>query len=198
MTVFHLVRHAPHILQDKVLVGRGEDVPLSEGGRRAARDLAGRFAGVAVDAIVTSPRLRARETAAAIAETSGARVEVADGLNELDFGEWTGRTLEELAHDPRWRRWNAQRAASRCPGGESMNEMWARVRDVLADLHRRAPAGAFALVTHAEPIRAAILSATGRSFDAFGAVDVAPASVTTLEGDGGTLRLAAAQAKAAA
>ena len=68
----------------------------------------------------TSPQPRARQTADAIALGAGLSSEIACNLNELDMGEWTGRSFAELERDPRWRAWNERRASSRPPGGESM------------------------------------------------------------------------------
>ncbi len=189
VTLFHLVRHAPHVLQDRVLVGRMKGVALSETGRAQADVLGARCRFLDLDAIVSSPRRRARETACAIAQVTGAPVEISPGLDEVDFGDWTGLSMDALEGDPRWTDWNARRASARCPGGEDMDAVWARLDGLMRSLHARWPRGSVALVSHAEPIRATVLRAKDLSFDDFLSVAVEPASVTTLRYEAGAMRL---------
>ena len=198
MTVFHLVRHASHIHQGQVMVGRAGDVPLSDKGRIEAAETAGRLAREPVDAILTSPRRRALESAAQIAAATGAPVQVEAGLDELDFGAWTGLTPQALEADPRWLHWNAHRSAGCCPGGESMRDVWARVSSVLDRLAEQSSSATFVLVSHAEPIRAAVLTALGRSFDDFIQFDIPTGGIATLVRRGGSLSLLPAAEKISA
>ena len=70
------------------------DIPLSDRGRAQAEALGRRFASIPVDAVYSSPLQRAYDTAAAIARVKGLPIQKADGLKELDFGEWDGNTKE--------------------------------------------------------------------------------------------------------
>jgi broad specificity phosphatase PhoE len=110
------------------------DVPLSEVGTAQAEALAGRLTGVRIDRIVSSPMLRAAETARTIA--AGRPVEVDERLREQDCGDWEGLTFEHAtARDPELRaRWELDPAANSLPGGESGNEVADRVRHFLDDL----------------------------------------------------------------
>lgn len=162
------------------MVGRGDDVPLSEKGRAEAAEAARRLACEPVHTILTSPRRRARDTAARIAEATGAPVAIEANLDELDFGAWTGLTPQALESDQRWLHWNAHRSAGCCPGGESMRDVWARMSSVFDRLAKQSTPATFVLVSHAEPIRAALLTAMGRSFDDFLQVAVPTGGVTTL------------------
>lgn len=185
MTVFFLVRHAHHDWLGRGLAGR-TDVPLSAKGFAQAERLARRLAGAGLDAVRSSPLLRTRQTAEAIAARSGLEVEVTPEILEVDFGAWTGKDFGDLDRDERWRRWNAFRSGTRCPGGETMAEAQARVVGYMAGLHEEGPSARVALVGHADPIRAALAWWLGMPLDLFLRIEVSPASVSTVElGDWG-------------
>ena len=175
-----LVRHAAHVHLDRVLSGRMPGVPLSEAGRAQAARLAGRLAGRGISRVWTSPIARARETADAIGAAVGAPVEVAEALTEIDFGGWTGRGFDALRGDPDWDRWNAARATARPPEGEGMAEAQARIVGWCDRVARDGDGGTFALVSHADMIRAAVMHVLGVSLDSYWRFDIDPASATEL------------------
>jgi broad specificity phosphatase PhoE len=123
-------------------LGQGIDVGLSAEGEAAARALSVRLEGVAFDRIVSSPLRRAVQTVEILA--AGRAVETDPRLAEMDYGEWEGLTYTQIeARDlERRRRWEDDPAAEHCPGGESGNEVAARVRSFLADAIDRAGSGA--------------------------------------------------------
>jgi broad specificity phosphatase PhoE len=88
--------------------------------------------------LLSSPALRCRQTAAALADGVGAggAVEVHDGLLELDYGAWDGLTAEECsARDPDLRAaWEANPFTTRCPDGESGEDVLRRASAVLDPL----------------------------------------------------------------
>jgi broad specificity phosphatase PhoE len=186
-----LVRHAVHGSLDRVLVGRMPGVSIGAEGRKQARALARRLAGEKVTAVHSSPRERARETAALIAEPHGLEVAIAPELDEVDFGAWAGSTFETLNGDRRWRAWNSMRSSARPPGGESMQELQARAIGYVEWLRRECQDGVAVLVTHAEVIRAALLHWLGRPLDEYASVEVAPASVTILAAGRSGIRIIA-------
>jgi broad specificity phosphatase PhoE len=180
-TTLHLVRHAPHALQDRrLLVGRTPGVGLGGEGREAARRLAARFEGVALDAVLSGPLERATATAAAITERVGPAVEVAAELDEVDFGAWTGRGFAELEGDPAWAAWNVFRSGTRAPGGETMVEVQLRALGLVERLRGRHPGGRVVLVSHGDVIRAALLHFLGLGLDSVHRVEVVPGSVSTV------------------
>jgi len=137
--------------------------------------------GERLDRIHASPRQRAVETARAIDEMyGGGPIEIAEALDEVDFGAWSGLDFLDLAQDPQWRRWNEFRSLARPPGGETMLEAQARIMGHVERVSAALPEGAVALVTHAEMIRAALLSCLGLSHDAWSRLEISPASITRL------------------
>jgi broad specificity phosphatase PhoE len=121
-------------------LGQRIDVSINAAGRRQAEALARRLAPVAFDRVITSPLFRARETAEILAR--GGPVEADPRLREMDYGAWEGRTYAQIdeADGAFRRRWEQAPDALACPGGESGNDVAARVRSFLDDLldeHRR-------------------------------------------------------------
>lgn len=182
-TTFFLVRHATHASIGRVLVGRMPGVRLDQEGRRQAERLADRFAREDIDLVQSSPRERARDTAAPIGRRCQVRVDVESGLDEIDFGDWTGRPLAALGGDFEWGRWNARRGEATPPRGETMGELQVRMVGHLEAMRTAMPAGRIVLVSHAETIRAAIMHCLDIPLDDFGRVEVAPASITTIAFD---------------
>ncbi len=86
-TRLYLVRHAQSEGNRGGYDGPDDDPPLSEVGREQARRLAQRFARQKVEAVYSSPLLRAQETARAIAGAGGLSVRTLEELREVDLGE---------------------------------------------------------------------------------------------------------------
>jgi broad specificity phosphatase PhoE len=173
-----LVRHGSHDRLGQILFGRRPAASPSAAGRAEAEAVARRLAGSGAATLLASPRERTAETASPIAAALDLTVETEPGLDEIAFGDWTGRAFADLAADPLWGRWNTARAAARPPGGESMAEVQGRVGRVL---DRLAEDGAPAiLVSHGDVIRAALLKILGLGLDAYDRIVVDPASCSEL------------------
>ncbi len=170
----HLVRHAEHSQFGRALTGRTAGVGLTEAGREQARRLAACYAGGEVRAVLTSPVQRARETAAAVGGVLGVEPQIHDGLDEIDFGRWSGQTFESLAPDPDWAAWNHARSLAATPGGETM--LAAQARAVAAVMQHRAAGGTLVAVSHADVIKAVLAHMLGMPLDLMGRLEVGPAS----------------------
>ncbi len=134
MLTLLLTRHGLPTAATNIWLGGRLDVPLSPDGRTQAEALARRLTGVGLDRIISSPMLRAVETAKAVA--TGRTVEVEERLREQDCGQWEGLTFDEAtARDPELRAsWVRDPATNHLPGGESGDEVAERVRSFLVDL----------------------------------------------------------------
>lgn len=174
-----LVRHGSHAELGRVLSGRSA-IGLSPDGRAEADAAARRLALDPVRAVLSSPRRRAVETAEPIAAQHGLPVQETPALDEVDFGQWTGRDFGALEDDPDWRRWNAVRSLARAAGGETMAEVQARMVGLVDRLAAARPDGAVVLVGHAEPLRSLILFALGLGLDAWSRIALDPGSVSHL------------------
>jgi probable phosphoglycerate mutase len=182
MTVFHLLRHGERGSQ-KVLIGRTPGIGLTEHGRAEIAAAAERLAGDKIAAIYSSPLQRTQESAEIIAERLGLPVEYRDDLLELDFGEWTGSTFDQIRADPRWIAWSQHRSLARIPGGESMREVQRRVVEALLEIGEAHPDGGVVIVSHGDVIRAALVFALGMPLDFYGRIEVAQGSISTIRRD---------------
>lgn len=175
------------------------DIGLSETGRDQARAVRPLLDPWAVDRVVRSPLLRCAQTADEIGvdglpSLDDPEVRVDARWAEADLGEWTGRTREELI-DRGDRAYDAWRAGSLVPpGGESLEDIRARVDDALTELRGRA--GTTLVVTHGGPIRAVLHLLLGLRTGQV--VPVSPAGLTVVDLSLGRPRLAAYNLTAAA
>ena len=110
------------------------DVPLCEAGReqaeRAKKD-------PDRTTVYVSPLRRTHETAAIL--FPNAKQIVVDGLQEMDFGVFEGRTADEMEHDPAYRAWVEDYCRGACPGGESQEGFRARVTQAFETVIRTVP-----------------------------------------------------------
>ena len=131
------------------------DPPLSERGLEQALALGRELAGEGVRAIVASDLVRARETARLVAGALGCEIELEPRLRELDVGDWSGLTLDEIA--ARWPEELARLRAGdldvRPGGGESRRELRVRVMAAIEAAAQRRAGTRFAVVTHAGVVR---------------------------------------------
>lgn len=172
-TVIQLVRHAVHDHGDAILCGRMAGVSLSATGRAQLPWLQARIG--AVSAVYSSPQPRCRQTAAALGP-----VTTEPGLDEIDFGAWTGQRFDALALDPAWRHWNADRDAGQAPGGESAIAAQARAVACVHTLAQRHSGGRVALVSHGDVIKSVLFHCIGLKLQAYGRLAITQASVSTL------------------
>jgi broad specificity phosphatase PhoE len=175
------VRHAAHDNVGSYLAGRMEGVRLGPGGQAQAHRLGERMRRESFAAIVASPRERTRETALAISDAACiGPVKIAEELDEIDFGAWSGRSFDELNADPAWRQWNENRGEASTPAGETMAQVQERVVSFAARIAEAAAGRAVVLVSHADVIKAAVCHFLGVPLANLDKFEISPASVTTI------------------
>jgi broad specificity phosphatase PhoE len=175
----HLVRHGHHALLPGVLCGRMPGVELDMLGCRQISACAERIRPMPT-AIQSSPQRRALQSADILARDLGLPIEIVAAFDEIDVGDWTGRAFADLDGDPDWRRWNSRRGSSRPPNGEDMRSLQRRVVQHLEQLRDDSGDDCVLIVSHAEPIRAALMHYADIPLDDFLLITVDPASVSTL------------------
>jgi len=192
VTVFHLVRHGEHVWRARgILAGRSAGVGLTAEGRAEIAAVGECLAGEEIAALYASPLQRTRESADILAARLALPVQCRDDLIELDFGEWTGLTFDEVRRDGRWEAWRTCRSLAAVPGGESMRQAQQRTVDALAELHRTHQRGTVVVVSHGDVIRAALVFALGMPLDLYSRIEVATASLSTVRIDGNGIRVVA-------
>jgi probable phosphomutase (TIGR03848 family) len=185
VTLVLLVRHGLTATTGSVLTGWTPGIPLDDRGRKQAEALASRLAPVPLDAIISSPLERCRQTADAIAAAGQGRPAVLEDerLGECHYGDWTGQPLKRLAREPLWRVVQAHPGAARFPGedGESIMDM--QHRAVAAVRHWNLCLGAdatYLICSHGDVIKSIVADSLGMHLDMLQRIQVDPCSLTAI------------------
>ncbi|MEU8778624.1 bifunctional RNase H/acid phosphatase [Streptomyces sp. NPDC048606] len=182
---FVLLRHGETALtpQKRFSGSGGTDPELSPAGRRQAAAVAEALAARGtVQAVVTSPLRRCRETAQAVADRLGLPVTVEEGLRETDFGAWEGLTFAEVRErfPDDLQAWLDSPKAAPTGGGESFAAVTRRVgatRDRLVAAH----AGrTVLLVTHVTPVKTLVRLALGAPPESLFKMELSAASLSAV------------------
>lgn len=183
-TTLLLARHGAtaYSLEKRFSGTGGVDLPLIEIGQQQGAALAREIARRGEAArIVTSPLLRAQQTAELIAVATGLPVEIDALFTECSFGEWDGYTFAEVRE--KWPEEMADWLASTSvapPGGESFDSCQGRVRQGLRGLLDRYPGETIVLVAHVTPIKLLVTDAVGAPVDSVYRMELPPCSISKL------------------
>ena len=139
----YIARHGETAWNVENRVSGRTDIPLTERGLRQAQLLAENAVGRGIEVILSSPLLRARQTAQAVSDAIGVPVEIDGRLIELDFGTFEGGPRS----DPGFQYTRAQ-FPTRYPGGESAFQLAHRVYSCLEDVKRKYDGKTVLLVCH--------------------------------------------------
>jgi len=159
------------------LQGRS-DIPLNAAGQEQAQCIAAALQGQGLVAVFSSPLMRAKHTAEAIANAIGTEVIVDAGLRERNLGIMEGRTGKELAseHPQVWEKWQRLEELPEEALCEPEPEVVARVEQVLFSIAEAHPGKAVALVSHGGVLRCLCKRTFGN------------ASISTLQVEGSSWR----------
>lgn len=182
MPLFLLIRHGENdYVKEGRLAGRKPGVHLNETGRSQAQEVAEKITNAPIKAVYSSPLDRTLETAEPIAQALNLEVVPRAGLNEVDFGEWQGKTLKSLRRRKLWKVVQGAPSQMRFPGGESLAEAQLRFcqeLDILAKKHK--PKDMLVCVSHSDMIKLAAAYYIGLHLDLFQRLHVSPGSITAL------------------
>lgn len=177
MTIVILARHGRSTANSAgILAGRMPAVTLDETGRAQAEALEVPLRQV--QAAYSSPMERCRQTAAWAGYPDATVVE---GLNECDYGTWSGAKLDNLAHEQLWADIQRRPSGVAFPDGESMLDMQSRCIEAIRTIVQRHPDGVVAVFTHGDPIKAILADALAMAFDEFQRIDVPPGSLSIID-----------------
>jgi probable phosphomutase (TIGR03848 family) len=181
MPTLLLIRHGANDFVGRRLAGRTPGVHLNERGRQQAETLAAILAKAPIKAVYSSPLERAVETAEPLARALGLTVQVCDGLTEVDFGRWVGKTARQMARTKLWKvvQWSPSQA--RFPAGESFTEAQGRIVAAIESiLAAHADGDLVACVSHSDAIKLALAHYLGLPLDNFQRLHVDTASISVL------------------
>jgi broad specificity phosphatase PhoE/ribonuclease HI len=178
------LRHGetPHTAEKRFSGAGGDDPALSDTGRAqaaAAAEYLARIGGV--DALVTSPMLRTRQTAEVVGGKLGLDAVVDDGWIEASYGDWDGHTFAEVQQ--KWpealNAWLDSTSAAP-PGGESFDACARRARSARDGLLARYPGKTVVVVTHVTPIKLMVRSVLQAPMSSLFRMELRPATLTEI------------------
>lgn len=171
--MLYVVRHGQTAHNAGGLLLGSSDIPLDDEGRRQAAKLGCIPELAGASRVVSSPLMRALDTAAAL----GPPVSVDERWREIDYGSFEGVPVSAAGH--LWDRWSVD-LAYRPPGGESLAEVSARVRVACEELREEASDCDVVVVSHVSPIKAAVAWALGVGDEICWRTYLATASITVI------------------
>jgi probable phosphomutase (TIGR03848 family) len=204
VTTVLLVRHGLTATTGQLLTGWTPGVGLDERGRAQAKALGERLAAVPLDAIITSPLDRCRQTVEEIVAARGGRTlnhgvlthgvldhgagqvpepVVEERVGECKYGDWTGQPLNELVKDPLWPVVQAHPSAVRFPGdaGETMLDMQHRAVSAVREWNERlGKAATYLICSHGDVIKAIVADSLGLHLDQCQRIVADPCSLTVI------------------
>jgi probable phosphoglycerate mutase len=182
-TFIYFIRHGETILTPtRKFSGTGSlDPELMQEGLDQADLVAEEAVKLGADVLIASPLKRTRQTAEAIARATGLEIIFDESWYELSFGDWDGKSIEEVkAEDPdAYQAW--LNSTSYAPGGgESYDEASVRIEEALEKLVAEYPGKKVIVVTHNGVIKTAIKLAMGAPAEAVFHVDATPCSISSI------------------
>ncbi len=160
----HLLRHGQTpFSRDNAFCGAGLDPELTPDGTSMAKAFAAAYQHLSWSAIYASPLRRTIATAQPIAEATGVKMELRDGLKEIHYGKWEGKDIAAVTrefHDD-YIRWSADPAWNAPTGGEPAVAIAHRALVVIEEINQRFSDGNVLVVSHKATIRIILCSLLG-------------------------------------
>ncbi|MDC7125361.1 MAG: histidine phosphatase family protein [Spirochaetales bacterium] len=159
-----LLRHGEH--DKKGYIGGGSDVPLSSSGKKEAEQLVSALRDFKPDFIFTSPMLRCLQSIEPFLKMEETpKPIICEDLKELNFGEWEGKTYDEINKTDKERLtlWYSAPESYKPPEGESLAQLNKRIEVFMKNIVCNGKDGRYLIVSHGGPIRCILsqLSKTG-------------------------------------
>jgi broad specificity phosphatase PhoE len=181
VTTLILIRHGETDWIGEKLAGRLPGVHLNGKGVLQAEAVARTLAPLTIDGFYSSPLERARETAEPAVCAARGELRLMDQLQEVDFGELTGKTFKQLRGVPIWKQVHRRPSAVRYPGGESLVEVQRRGISAVEKIIARHPAGLVAVFSHSDTIRLILCHILRMPLDSYVRLAVDPGAISLLQ-----------------
>ncbi|MFM1906117.1 MAG: hypothetical protein RIT32_913 [Actinomycetota bacterium] len=179
-----LIRHGESEANAKgILAGRLSGVALSSQGKSQASILNTAINQLSRPCLYSSPIQRCLETARlAVASSSYDEILIDDDLAEVDYGNWSGKRLEDLEKLEEWSYLQKNAGSFKFPAGESFEEVSTRLQRYLESLVERHEEKATVVAfSHADIIKVLVTKALAVSISKIQRIRIDPASITEFE-----------------
>ncbi len=183
-----LIRHGFSEANAQNIFAGSYNIHLTEVGKKQAALTAAYLTPLHIDKIYSSDLYRAAETAAPIAESKNLVLETREDLREIFGGKWEQMPFFDLAktYPEEFSVWMKNFAAAKCPGGESVQEMYLRAKNAVLDILGKNEGKTVCVVSHATVIRALFTYFSDKPFAEIGDVPFVPnSSVSIIEYENG-------------
>jgi probable phosphoglycerate mutase len=139
------------------------DPELTTEGHQMAKAFGDRYKSSSWDAVYVSPMKRTIATAKPLCEAAGLEMQIRDGLREIHYGEWEGKTQDDVKaqYEADYLNWLTEPAWNPPTGGETSVEIASRATLVMAEIEEKHPSGNVLVVSHKATIRIILCSLLG-------------------------------------
>ncbi len=159
-----LVRHGETDWnRDRRIMGQ-EEIGLNETGRFQALALKEGLSRFPLDAVYSSPVLRAKETATILTEERDLEPVFDERLVEVNYGEWVGKTFTEVKETPGFIPYFQRLETPVAPGGETLFQVRDRAMSFIQQMKLAHPDHTLLVVSHADWIKCLLMEILGISF----------------------------------
>lgn len=158
------------------------DPDLTPEGEQMAADFAAAYSEAPWAAIYASPMRRTLATARPLAEAMGLEIQARDGLKEIRYGQWEGKTHADVRQNyaEDYISWMTEPAWNPPTGGETSVEIANRAMPVVAEIEERYTSGRVLIVSHKATIRIILCSLLGIDLGRYRDRMAAPAASTSI------------------
>jgi len=181
MPIILLIRHGETDYVGKRLSGHLPGIHLNTAGRRQADELAQNLKGAPIKAIYSSPLERALETALPLSQITGIPIKIYQGLSEIDFGAWQGKTIKQMHHLKLWKVVIEKPSEMRFPGGETFTGAKQRLVTVIDEIkNAHAETDLVAVFSHSDSISLLVSHFLNMALDDFHRISIDTASISVV------------------
>ena len=151
----YLLRHGQTAASRSNVFCGSIDPEITEDGMAMAKGFAAAYKSLPWQAIYASPMKRTIATATPLSEAVKLEIQRRDGLKEINYGKWEGKTVEEVSRDfhDDYLRWTADPAWNAPTGGEPAITIASRAMQVIEEIRQKHPSGNVLIVSHKATIR---------------------------------------------
>ncbi len=188
MSTVIFLRHAHSIANEKnLLTGRTPGVHLSATGLLQAKELVDRLGRGHIDHLHISPMQRCQLTIdpwlASRNSSTISSLQVEERFNEVDYGDWSNRSLATLRRNPMWKSIQEEPSKVKFPGGESIKAAQKRAVSAVDELLATRKSDVYLVITHSDLIKVIAAHYLEMHLDSFQRIEIGPASFTVLKGN---------------
>ena len=148
-----LIRHGQTDWNKERRVMGARPVHLNALGKKQATELGRVLEAISLDAVYASPLLRTLQTARLLVRGRSFKIELAAAVQEIDYGQWVGKTFDEVRGDRSFQVYHKTPSKAQAPQGEKMTDVFKRAIQFIEGLRKKFKSGRVVVVSHADVIR---------------------------------------------